>query len=310
MKYVETQPKKLTGSRFLATLSLVQLLTGCGARSADAPSADRPNIVILVSDDQDYEHFGFAGHPLAHTPIIDRLAREGFTFNHAFVPMSRCRPAQAALLGGEWPHQSNVYYNVGADHIDPQTSIANLLSDAGYETIGEGKFWEYDPRLMGFSNYTIRNYETFGREGQEHLFRWLDDNHGERPFFLWWAPELPHVPHNPPERLLALFDPDAIEVPPWIEGDPEIYREDEHKSLAMEGLARRVRRTAGGQAGRARRAREHALPLPDRQRLCQRLAFEGNRLRQGLADAGDFHLARWHRSFRRRSRERRTRGCR
>jgi uncharacterized sulfatase len=212
-----------------ALLPVLLLLTACGG-GAD----ERPNIVILVSDDQDYEHFGFMGHPVSQTPTIDALAEAGVVFTHGFVPMSRCRPAQAALLSGLWPHQSGVYYNVGPDYIDPTTCIANLLADAGYVTTGEGKFWEHDPRLMGFSNYTIRNYETFVREGQDHLFEFIDDHAGKAPMFLWWAPALPHFPHDPPERLLARFDPAAIPIPDWYTGDPEAYRHAEHVSLAME----------------------------------------------------------------------------
>ncbi|HED66055.1 MAG TPA: hypothetical protein ENJ09_10940 [Planctomycetes bacterium] len=194
----------------------------------------RPNIVILVSDDQDFEHFGFAGHPLVNAPTIDTLAAEGVRFDFCFVPMSRCRPAQAALLSGQWPHQSGVYYNVGATHIDPDASLANRLSAVGYRCFGEGKFWEFDPRLMGFENYTIRNYETFGRLGQAHLFEWLESLDPATPFFLWWAPELPHVPHDPPERFLDAIDPAAIPIPGYVAPDRvEEYRTLERKSLAM-----------------------------------------------------------------------------
>lgn len=215
--------------RGAATLVGLLVLAGCGARTGD-----RPNIVVLVSDDQDYEHFGFAGHPLARTPTIDSLAESGALFTHCFVPMSRCRPAQASLLSGRWPQQSGVYFNVGPDHIDPTTCIANLLQEAGYATTGEGKFWEFDTRVMGFSNYTLRNYETFVREGQDHLFEFIDRTAGKEPMFIWWAPQLPHVPHDPPERLLALFDPAEIPIPEWYHGDPEAYRHEEHLCLAME----------------------------------------------------------------------------
>jgi len=206
---------------------------------------ERPNIVVLVSDDQDYEHFGFAGHPLAHTPAIDSLAKAGAHFTHGFVPMSRCRPAQASLLSGLWPHQNGVYFNVGADHIDPQTCLARRLADAGYATIGEGKFWEYHPREMGFSNYTIRNYETFVREGQEHLFRFIDEHAGKEPMFVWWAPELPHTPHNPRPRHLKTIDPQEITPPEFYTGDVEEFRRLEWLSLAMvswldEGVAELV----------------------------------------------------------------------
>ena len=209
------------------------LLLALAACHPAAP-VGRPNIVILVSDDQDYEHFSFAGHPLSRTPAIDAMAEGGVLFTHAFAPMSRCRPAQAALLSGQWPHQSGVYYNYGSDHIDPDTCIANVLREAGYVAFGEGKFWEFDPRLMGFENYTIRNYETFARLGQEHLFEFLDELDRDQPFFLWWAPQLPHVPHNPPERLLELFDPAEIPIPAWFDGDVAEYRSAERSSLAME----------------------------------------------------------------------------
>ncbi len=217
--------------------ALLLALPAGAAVHTEASGKERPNIVVLVSDDQDYEHFGFAGHSLAHTPTIDRLAAEGALFTHGFVPMSRCRPAQASLLSGLWPHQNGVYFNVGADHIDPETCIATRLADAGYATIGEGKFWEYHPREMGFSNYTIRNYETFVREGQEHLFRFIDQHKGnqadQEPMFIWWAPELPHTPHNPEPRHLQKIDPSRIETPAGFQGDEAEFRKLETLSLAM-----------------------------------------------------------------------------
>ena len=210
-------------------LILAAVSSACGSKPPDG----RPNIVVLLSDDQDYEHFGFAGHPQAHTPTIDRLAEAGAVFTHGFVPMSRCRPAQASLLSGQWPHQNGIYFNVGADHIDPTTSIAKRLKDAGYATVGEGKFWEYHPREMGFSNYTIRNYETFVRDGQDHLFRFIDDHAGRKPMFIWWAPELPHTPHNPPPRHLATVDRDTLSIPETYRDNPESFRDQEFLSLAM-----------------------------------------------------------------------------
>ncbi|HEX6881836.1 MAG TPA: sulfatase-like hydrolase/transferase [Planctomycetota bacterium] len=212
------------------------LLLALGAACAGGQPApgERPNVVVLVADDMDHEHFGCLGYPAARTPTLDALAEEGVLFTHGFVPMSRCRPAQAALLSGLWPHQNGVYFNVGADHIDPETALPVLLARAGYGTVGEGKFWEGEARAMGFSNYTIRNYETFVRWDQHHLFEWLDAHATEAPFFVWWAPELPHVPHDPPEELLARFPLESIPVPAWFEGDAEEFRRREQISLAME----------------------------------------------------------------------------
>ncbi|MEQ1895693.1 MAG: sulfatase-like hydrolase/transferase, partial [Planctomycetota bacterium] len=152
---------------------------------------------------------------------------------------------QASLLTGRWPQEPGVYFNVGADHIDPATALPRLLSGAGYQTVGEGKFWEFEARAMGFSNYTIRNYETFVRLDQDHLFDWLDARDPERPFFVWWAPELPHVPHDPPARLLAKIALEDVPVPAWFQGDEAArveFRARERVLLAMdawldEGLA-------------------------------------------------------------------------
>jgi uncharacterized sulfatase len=217
--------------RWLLTLALA--LAGCGAAES-ARAGARPNVVVLVADDMDYEHFE---HPLAPMPTLAALAEQGVHFTHGFVPMSRCRPSQASLLSGLWPHQNGVYFNVGADHIDPATALPNLLKDAGYATVGEGKFWEFEARVMGFSNYTIRNYETFVRWDQQHLFDWLDENAKGAPFFVWWAPELPHVPHDPPEELLARFPLESIPVPDWFQGDEAArseFRARERTLLAMD----------------------------------------------------------------------------
>lgn len=224
-------------------LALALLVTSASA--APGTADERPNLVLVVADDMDHEHFGFAGHRLAQTPTIDALAQQGVLFTHGFVPMSRCRPMQASLLTGMWPQEHGVYFNVGADHIDPATALPRLLAEAGYQTVGEGKFWEFEARTMGFSNYTIRNYETFVRLDQAHLFDWLDARDPERPFFVWWAPELPHVPHDPPARFLAKIAPEDVPVPAWFRGDEAAraeFRARERVFLAMdawldEGLA-------------------------------------------------------------------------
>lgn len=220
----------------MRTWWLLLLASACAPAAVDPALREPPNIVLLIADDMDYEHFGFAGHSLAVTPNLDQLAEQGVVFTHGFVPMSRCRPAQAALLTGRWPHQNGIYFNVGAEHIDPADALPNHLARAGYATIGEGKFWERDPRLMGFSNEAIVNYETFVRAGQAELFDFLDATAGKQPFFVWWAPELPHVPHDPPPRLLERIPRDRIRVPPWLADDAvrrERFLDRERTLLAM-----------------------------------------------------------------------------
>jgi len=221
--------------RWLLPLPLLLVLAPGCARSADDARAARPDLVLLIADDMDWEHFGFLGHVPDPTPTLDRLAAAGAVFTHGFVPVSRCRPSQATLLTGLWPQQHGMYFNTGPGHIDPRNALPGLLREAGYATIGEGKFWEGDPRLVGFSNPSITNYETFVRQGQQELFDFIDATPREQPLFVWWAPQLPHVPHNPPQRLLERFDPATLSVPDWLQEPAlrEKFREREHRSLAM-----------------------------------------------------------------------------
>ena len=53
----------------------------------EALATDRPNIVFIISDDQDYEHLGFMGNEFVHTPSLDELASEGVVFTTAHLPM-------------------------------------------------------------------------------------------------------------------------------------------------------------------------------------------------------------------------------
>lgn len=212
---------------------LVAILSGMLA-PAILP-ADQPNIVFIISDDHDNEHLGFMGNEIVHTPNLDLLARSGTLFTRAHLPMSRCHPTLASFLSGRWPHQTGVYHNFGKKKLDPKNSLPRLLQEAGYATYVEGKYWEGDPRAMGFTHGIGGSADTFVRKGQSELFSFIDEVGGNKPMFIWWAPKIPHRPHDPPQQYLALFDKKETPVPAWIsENRREAFLEKEHLSLAME----------------------------------------------------------------------------
>ena len=68
--------------------------------------ADRPNIVLIISDDQAYRDFGFMGNTQVHTPHLDRLAKQSAFFPNGYVPSSVCSPSLATLLTGRYPHRT------------------------------------------------------------------------------------------------------------------------------------------------------------------------------------------------------------
>ena len=209
----------------------------CGG-GPDGPERP-PNVVLLISDDHDWEHLGFTGHPADPTPALDALAARGTVFELAHAA-PRCRPTLAGLLSGRHGHQTGVYANGSRVLLRGANLLPRLLARAGYRTYAEGKFWEGNPREVGFrhgpeqtnSEYGLET-ETFVRADQRELFDFLGTP-SDRPFFVWWAPRLPHTPHDPPADLLARFADTPIEVPPWIEpAAREAFVEAERTDLAM-----------------------------------------------------------------------------
>lgn len=216
---------------FLAAIAL----ENTAAAAPRASGTSRPNIVLIISDDHDNEHLGFLGSREAYTPQLDRLARQGTVFRLAHLPMSRCHPTLASFLSGRWPHQTGIYYNYGTKTLSPENSLPNLLQEAGYATYVEGKYWEGDPRQMGFTHGKGKTAKTFVREGQQDLFRFIEQEGGKRPLFIWWAPLMPHTPHNPPPRWKQRFAPEKLAVPDWIAADKhQAYRRRQQLSYAME----------------------------------------------------------------------------
>ncbi len=185
-------------------------------------AAERPNVVLIISDDQGWPDFGFMGHPTIQTPSLDRLAHESVVFTNGYVPTALCRPSLATMLTGVYPHQHKVCWNDPPDRqnrnavlhlIGNAPTIPRLLGQAGYASLQTGKFWEGHYSNAGFTDGMSLN-EAHGRHGDVGLRIGRDtmqpisdflEKRGDQPFFLWYAPMMPHEPHNPPERLLAKY---------------------------------------------------------------------------------------------------------
>lgn len=195
---------------------------------SSAVAADRPNVVMILSDDQAWTDYGFMGHEVIETPHLDRLAAESATFVNGYVPTSLCRPSLATLISGLYPHQHKITGNdppPGVDrremlrHIRRIPKLPVLLGEAGYVSHQSGKWWEGNPKEGGFTAGMTHGDPSrrgrhgdeglkIGRQGLDPIWRFVDGHRGT-PFFLWYAPFLPHQPHNPPERLLKKYRADG-----------------------------------------------------------------------------------------------------
>lgn len=204
-------------------LVLATALPGVGCQSATSPQRP-PNVVLIISDDQAWGDFGFMGHPAIQTPHLDRLAARSAVFERGYVPSSLCRPSLATMITGLYPHEHKITGNdppkgVARDrmlkHIENVTTLPKLLGELGYRSLQTGKWWEGNCRCGGFTEgMTHGERKRGGRHGDEGLKigrKTMQPIYdfvtacGDEPFFLWYAPFLPHTPHNPPDRLFERY---------------------------------------------------------------------------------------------------------
>ena len=130
-----------------------------GSRSAAA--RERPNILLLMSDQHRGDCLGADGNTIVQTPNLDRLAARGVRFRCAYSSTPTCTPARAALLTGmsPWSH-GMLGYGAVAEHYPVE--LPQLLRDAGYYTLGIGKMhWTPQRALHGFHRTIL---DESGRE--------------------------------------------------------------------------------------------------------------------------------------------------
>jgi arylsulfatase A-like enzyme len=185
----------------------------------------KPNIVLILSDDQGWTDYGFMGHDSIRTPHLDKLADGSLVFERGYVASPLCRPSLASIVTGRLPSGHGITGNDvdgsnnretldlplrAAFHTLP--SLIRALTANGYYTHQSGKWWEGSFRDGGFTHGMTRGGRhgdvglTIGREGIGPGTDFIDlANEKNRPFFVWYAPFLPHTPHNPPKDLLAKY---------------------------------------------------------------------------------------------------------
>jgi uncharacterized sulfatase len=219
------------GIRLAAVAALVVLAAACSSRPGrDEPV--KPNIVLVVGDDQGYPYAGFMGDPIVKTPNLDRLAAGGVVFPTAYVTASTCEPSLRTLLtGGEpfprFPGQPRPP-GAGWGGMNPEETLAGLLKQQGYASFQAGKHWQDTYARAGFTEGTKDEHSTGGsfermmggREGlavgrttMQPIYDFID-RHAEEPFFLYYAPNLPHRPWNAPPKQRAKYKDVEKELTP------------------------------------------------------------------------------------------------
>jgi arylsulfatase len=93
---------------------------------------DRPNILLICTDQHRYDALGCYGNPVLETPAIDRLAEDGVLFERCYTTSPVCSPARASMLTGRFPHAHRLWAN-GVTLPDGNRLLGRLLADAGYD---------------------------------------------------------------------------------------------------------------------------------------------------------------------------------
>ena len=222
------QKKSTRNGCRLATAVLTLLILN-GAHILQA--ADRPNIVLIMTDDQGWGDLRCHGNDKIDTPNMDRLAASGARFDRFFVsPM--CAPTRASLLTGRWNLRTGAsWVSHGKEILRlDEVTIADALATAGYATgcFGKwhnGEYGPYHPNDRGFQEFfgfcrgAWENYfdATIERNRQPvqtkgYITDILTDaalafieNNCDRQFFCYVPYNAPHHPYQVPERYLAKY---------------------------------------------------------------------------------------------------------
>lgn len=209
-------------------------------RGALAKRANRPNVIVIISDDAGYADFSFQGAADVPTPNLDALASSGIRCTQGYVTASVCSPSRAGLLTGRYQqrfgHEMNIPPAMSEVNGLPveQYTIADGMRAAGYRTIALGKWHlgyapHFHPLKRGFSDFFgflqgARSYWPIEGTRLNRLLRDHDpivetaaymtdelgkqaaayiEAHRDRPFFMYLSFNAVHTPMHVPEDVLA-----------------------------------------------------------------------------------------------------------
>ncbi|MHC4993487.1 MAG: arylsulfatase [Planctomycetota bacterium] len=213
---------------------IVCLLLVCSSVLA----ADRPNVVLIITDDQGYGDLACHGNPVIQTPNLDRLHAGSVRLTNFHVDPT-CSPTRGALMSGKYSHRAKVWHTIAAgNHLRAsEMTMAQAFEATGYRTGMFGKWhlganYPYRPMDRGFDEWlgqgdggtgTTDDYFTNDRVNDHYLvngefeFRegfavdviygaaidFIKQRDKTRPFFAYVSTYIPHSPHTVADRAWA-----------------------------------------------------------------------------------------------------------
>jgi arylsulfatase A-like enzyme len=216
------------------------------------PSINRPNIVVIMTDQQRADLCAREGFPLDTTPFLDTLAAQGVWFDKAYTTMPACAPARVSLLTGRYPSATRMRTNHNIPDATYTEDLFDVFRAGGYAvglcgknhtylTPEKADFWfrgdhlsaeqrseeekAFDDFLGGLQFHWHPDATPFPVESQiPHRLvtaasDWLAGRQEDtRPFLLWLSFPEPHNPYQAPEPYFSQFPPESV-PPPVADAD-------------------------------------------------------------------------------------------
>jgi N-acetylglucosamine-6-sulfatase len=240
---VTVAPGRRTAAATLAALGMLGAVVTWAPAADDRPPA-RPNVIVVLSDDQPADTLGLMPW------LAGELERPGSRWSvapYAYANTPLCCPARATLLTGRYAHHTGVLRNEDGAELDESSTLATWLRDAGYRTALVGKYlnrypfgrlphvpegWDrFVAKRSDGSDTVYRGFDVVdqgspGHVRQAYATDWLADRAVEvirstppdRPLFLLFAPTAPHEPWLPAARHAGTYAELPIEEPPNVGG--------------------------------------------------------------------------------------------
>ncbi len=178
----------------------------------------RPNILLLMSDNQSADHLGCYGDKSVKTPNIDKLAKKGLIFKNAYCSAPSCSPARASMLTGQDIWNLGEAANLWSSF--PKVKVYSQLMEAsGYHIGIEGKGWgPGDEAVTGWEqNPGGTRYNSF-----EEFFNEVEKG---QPWMYWYSSRDPHRPYKKEGWKNSGIQLDSIFVPPYLPDNIEVRKD-------------------------------------------------------------------------------------
>lgn len=234
---------KRTALLFILVTTLISCNTS--SDSKDNSGRDKPNVILIMTDDQGIGDVGFNGNPYIKTPNLDRLAEQSTRFTSFYVSPV-CAPTRSSLMTGKFYERTGVYdtYNGGAVMATEEVTIAELLKENDYKTAIFGKWhlgdnYPFRPMDQGFDMSLVHGGGGMGQPGDVANYFAFDSayfnpvlmkngkpvktsgycsdvftdgaigfikENSKSPFFVYLAFNAPHTPLQLPERYFRMYE--------------------------------------------------------------------------------------------------------